>query len=526
MNKANIFISYSSKEPDKSIATSFYHILKKAGHNPFLAEKSIKIGEKWSDRITEELHKCDYFVVFLSENSVVSDMVTEEVRKAKEISDNHKKNKPLLLPIRLDLPFNAKINYDLAGYINRIHHRNWKTSKDTYVIAKEILAVIGTGKNNETPTPESELPKKINEKYEFVPLPNAPLEVPGGTISLGSQFYIERANEKQFINKVLYDGSLLKIKGPRQFGKTSLLARVIEFARQNNHAVIPISFQQINAQNLQDLRKLLIQICAITALRLDIPANLKAYWDDTFIDIKTICTTYFEDYILKEAGKPVLLAIDEADRLFEYQKVSSEFFGLLRFWHEESKNNKNWRNVKLAISHSTEAYLAITDINQSPFNVGIDNVLREFTFEQVSELAVKHSLNLTAHQIAELMDMIGGHPFLVRKALYELARKNYTFDWFIDHAADEDGPYSDHLRRHLLNLSQCENFLDVMREILRKGTSDDVIICGKLRAAGIITGNVPNVKPSFKLYEKFFKTTILNQRLNIFKRKYTPSFLR
>ncbi len=505
MKAKNIFISYSTKSPDAEIASDFYDIFVRAGHRTFLAAKSIKIGERWSDAIASAITECEYFIVLLSENSAVSDMVTEEVKRAKELNDLSGKNRPLILPIRLNLSAKNKLNYDISGYLNRIQHKNWKSNKDTNSIADEILSLLN---EDITIEKEVEMPEKpievVEPKNESLPLPNAPLEIPGGTISLNSKFYVERENEKYFISKVKQEGALLKIKGPRQFGKTSLMARLIQYAKDNDHLVVPLSLQQFNAKNLQDLNKFLIQICAHASRKIGVKNQINQFWDDEYMDVKMKCTTYFEEYLIPEAGKPILLAIDEADRIFEYKDVSSEFFGLLRFWHEEAKIYELWKQMKIAISHSTEAYLAITNMNQSPFNVGLTNKLKEFTIEQVATLAEKHKLNFSDKQLRQLTGLVGGHPYLIRKALYEIASENYSFDDFMKNASNEDGPFSDHLKRHYFNLTQSSTCFNVMKEIVTKESASDTIITGKLRAAGLVKGAAPSVKPSFKLYEDYF----------------------
>ena len=50
-----------------------------------MAGESIRLGENWVERINRELEQCDYFLLLLSEQSATSEMVTEEVRRAKKL---------------------------------------------------------------------------------------------------------------------------------------------------------------------------------------------------------------------------------------------------------------------------------------------------------------------------------------------------------------------------------------------------------------------------------------------------------
>ena len=53
-----------------------------------------------------------------------------------------------------------------------------------------------------------------------------------------------------------------------------------------------------------------------------------------------------------------------------------------------------------------------------------------------------------------LYALIGGHPYLTRKALYMLASSSPRsgVDELFEHASDDTGPFGDHLRYYLLRL--------------------------------------------------------------------------
>src|SRR5919199_1243081 len=126
--RARVFISYRSQDPDLTLAQQFYEGLQAAGHEAFMAGESIRLGENWPVRIDRELERCDYFLLLLSEKSATSEMVTEEVRRARELRARRSEHKPIILPIRVNFPINSPLNYDLRGYLQRIQQREWKSS--------------------------------------------------------------------------------------------------------------------------------------------------------------------------------------------------------------------------------------------------------------------------------------------------------------------------------------------------------------------------------------------------------------
>lgn len=121
-----VFISYRAQQPDISLAREFYQALTTAGHEAFMAGESIRLGEQWPNRIDAELKRCDYLLLLLSEKSAASEMVTEEVRRAKELRDLRQDSKPAILPVRVNFPLNSLLNYNLRGYLDRIQQREWR----------------------------------------------------------------------------------------------------------------------------------------------------------------------------------------------------------------------------------------------------------------------------------------------------------------------------------------------------------------------------------------------------------------
>jgi len=105
--------------------------------------------------------------------------------------------------------------------------------------------------------------------------------------------------------------------------------------------------------------------------------------------------------------------MDEVDRLFNTD-YRSDFFSMLRAWHNDRATSDIWTNLDLALVTSTEPYQLIDDLNQSPFNVGEILNLEDFTPAQVAELNRRHDNPLTNEEERRLVEVLGGHPYLTR----------------------------------------------------------------------------------------------------------------
>ncbi|BAY82054.1 hypothetical protein NIES267_15320 [Calothrix parasitica NIES-267] len=347
---------------------------------------------------------------------------------------------------------------------------------------------------------------------EFNPIVNRKnYEQPEGQVSLDSAFYIERPPiENDCYETILQPGALIRIKAPRQMGKTSLLSRTLDYAKQQGTQAAYLNLQSADARFLNNFDSFLQWFCGSIAQELNLPDKLDRYWQGV-LGSKNKSTNYFQRYLLSEIKTPLVLGLDEVDQLFQYPEVAGEFFALLRAWHEKSKNEVTWQKLRLAIVHSKEVYIPL-NINQSPFNVGLPIDLPEFTQSQIENLVVRHRLNWSQEDVKQLMTMVGGHPYLVRIALHEIARGRITLSQFLQLAPTEQGIFSDHLRRHLYNLQDDKTLVAAMKQTIASNEAVrlDTGLAFKLRSMGLVKFKENDVIPLCNLYRLYFRENLSN----------------
>ncbi|HBE18493.1 MAG TPA: molecular chaperone Tir [Cyanobacteria bacterium UBA11149] len=535
-----VFISHRHQEPDLSLAIELEiaiakrarSAIAKSGYQALMAP--VQTGEgtpsllekEWLSRIDQQLTNCDYFILLLSPQAAVSEMVIEELRRAKELQDSHHNAKPVLLPIRVNCPPNTPLNHDLRNYLDGIAYCEWKSPLDTPKIVKDVLKqlsgngkwgtrngeveneAISTSYIEETTESSASLPTSVALP---TPLPVAEPELPQGQVRLDSLFYVERIPyEAQCYKEIMKPGMLIRIKAPRQMGKTSLMARILDRAREHGCRTVALSFQDADRTVFTNLDKLLQWFCARITRKLRLPYQIDKYWHDDTFGSKDNCTDYFEDCLLSAGDEPLVLGLDEVDRVFQYPQIADDFFGLLRAWYEKAgygdSDSDLWEKLRLVVVHSTEVYIPM-DINQSPFNVGLPIELLDFSFEQVSNLAGRHGLNCSSSEVARLMGIIGGHPYLVRLALYQIAREELTLNRLIEIAPTEAGIYGDHLRRHLWNLQQYPELGTAFAKVLTNTEPMELesVLAFKLHSMGLVQLQGNYVTPRFELYRQYFR---------------------
>ena len=334
---------------------------------------------------------------------------------------------------------------------------------------------------------------------------NSVPEYPEGSVPQNSLFYVQRQIDTSCYEKILQSGSLIRIKAPHQMGKTSLLNRIIAHSNQQGYNTVRLNFLQAEAKIFSNLDNFLRWFCDYVSYKLKLPSLLNESWDEYRGSIIN-CTTYFEDNILMPINNNLVLALDEVDIIFQYSEISQGFFSMLRSWHEEAKTVDIWENLRLIVVNSTENYGSL-DINQSPFNVGLVVELAEFTQEQIEDLAQRHQLNYNQTQVQELMSMLGGHPYLIRLALYYLALGDTTLNKLLQDAPTNAGIYEEYLRRYLntfkANNKLAEAFFEVVSATEAVGI--ETMQAYQLYSMGLVKRIGDKLVPRCQLYGKYFR---------------------
>ena len=159
------------------------------------------------------------------------------------------------------------------------------------------------------------------------------LEPVGGAVPLNSRFYVTRPVDEAFQIALGRWDSIVLVKGPRQVGKTSLLARGLQRAREIGARVVLTDLQKLDGLELQSANALYLALAGMLAEQLACNAMPDKVWDS-----RRSPNVNFERYLRREVlsrtPSHLVWGLDEVDRIFPCG-FASEVFGLLRSWHNE-----------------------------------------------------------------------------------------------------------------------------------------------------------------------------------------------
>ncbi|MEL7354147.1 MAG: AAA-like domain-containing protein [Cyanobacteria bacterium P01_A01_bin.116] len=521
-NRSRIFISYKRDvEPDELIAREMYEALS-TEHDVFL-DQSMPVGAPWAEQIEQALEQSDFLIIFLSAESVHSEMVLGEIETAHRLMKTS--GRPMILPVRLG--YREPFVYPLSAYLNPINWALWETPADTPGLLAELQrAIAGAGLSIDSDSAKRDItfaptdsgpvdqasaptiprPQPSAQPVSLQAASSQPvaLEPAEGTMDPESKLYVARGCDAIAQSTIQRQGVTLTIKGPRQMGKSSLLMQVIDGAMTAGKQVVFLDFQLFDQDVLKSAASFYPQFCRSMTEQLDLPDKVAEYWEGSSGNVRC-CTRYMQTHVLKEVGGPLVLAMDEVDRMFDAD-YRSDFFSMLRSWH----NNRAlpmariWKQFDLALVTATEPYHLIANLNQSPFNVGEVLLLEDFSAAQVTDLNQRHGNPLRRDEEQALMALLNGHPYLVRRALFLIARQQLSVAALFEQADGDNGPFGDHLRYHLFRIYDKQDLAEGLLQVIRAGSCPDERIARLLSAAGLVRREDERVVPRCQLYADYF----------------------
>lgn len=503
------FISYPHSDPEEeNLARYLYNGLTKMECDVFI-DIGIKTGSDWVKEIAERLNKCDCLIVLLSERSMSSEMLQTEVRIAYQLQQQYRK--PWIIPVRLR--YFGLLEYELDLYLSRFQFIKWNNPDESEKVLREVLQsaqigftahktqVIDWGRGLQLHYSAS---SSVDLRRPLATADPRSVIAPGGTIRRDDPYYIARPADQVIEALASNIGVTLTIKGSRQVGKSSLLLNFISKCQRQKKGVAFVDFSIFSNDDYADYPTFLSRLAFVLQCQLDQATEKRPAIDSQFAMIQ-----FLENSILTVVSGPLVIAFDEVDRMLG-RNYQADFFTMLRCWHNSrTPLTPKWQMLDLAMSISTEPYLLINEADRSPFNVGRIITLEGFTRDHCCELNQRYHNILSKEEVNILWDLLHGHPYLTRLAFYLLtAPDKLSFQELIDTAADEHGPFNDHLRALLTRLHKAPALMKALQQIIRNGVLPDQELYYCLYGAGLVRRENNRINPANILYARYFKKFI------------------
>jgi hypothetical protein len=285
--------------------------------------------------------------------------------------------------------------------------------------------------------------------------------------------------------------------------------------------------EEFDGKDKAESERLFSRFCQEISHQLNLPNFIDDWKGIKSSGYKLRCIQYFDNFLLPSENSPIVIVIDDLNRL-DNDPTYKEFCSMLRSFYNRCatsspQNHRSWGRLGVIIAYSRKPVL---NDKESPFNVGKVIPLPQFTIDEVQSLAEQHGIKIDYQTVSRIMKLVGGHPYLIKLSfehlknpshLNKLLRKiqSEQKDVPVPDAVYEElkGIYSDHLNKLLRKIQGNQSLEDALYNIISTPNPIGInsSIAEELEGMGLIKLVSHYADPSCELYRIFFKNII--QRL-------------
>lgn len=248
----------------------------------------------------------------------------------------------------------------------------------------------------------------------------------GGAILPGS-FYVERPIDHELRQRLL-GRDLCFVLAPRQIGKSSLRVKTQEFLRERGVRCASIDLNRIGAASEAEWYPSVF--CAVLE-GLEIEEDGREFWNKHEGLSAVARWSAFLKHILEVTQQaPIVLFIDELDRIQSVPSLRESFFGSLRAAYERRAEDQEYARLTFCLLGVATPDELMPDPRHTPFNVGHALELNDFSAEEAHTFLP--GLNSLGGDPQRWLDAVlawtEGHPYMTQKLCAALVEPNDSSD--------------------------------------------------------------------------------------------------
>ena len=236
----------------------------------------------------------------------------------------------------------------------------------------------------------------------------------------------------------LFDGrDPVVLCGPALYGKTwwlnHLLPQLMAKLGEGG-CVAPVMAGSFGKD--RNLKALLFSVIEnlVRSVRGDAKAAREA-WDDQ-LDAQQASNNCIMEFFFPRLTGDALLILELPDEFWD-NPHQGELFELLRSW---STAFPPWNRLRLLVIYSTTPSAWSGSVADSPFNV-LPVMIEDWTEVEIRHAAALHGFDdVTQALTAEIMSLVGGHPYLVRLILHEAQSQGIPLQGYVRQLAADGAP--------------------------------------------------------------------------------------
>lgn len=342
--------------------------------------------------------------------------------------------------------------------------------------------------------------------------------VTGGTMKLDAPSYVERRADRELYAGLLA-GEFCFVLTSRQFGKSSLRVRVAARLKQAGVATATIDLPNVG----KDLtpQQWYFGMLVLLEEGLGLPGELTAAWDalDRLGPLHRWLET-LRTAVLRRLAAPVVIFIDEIDYVRLLPFSTDEFFAAIRECYNLRSRDPDFNRLTFCLLGSATPADLIQDARVTPFNIGRQIALTDFTLEDAASLAAGMGREgpVALELLKRVLYWTGGQPYLTQRlcrAVAEDALAHQMRDvdrlchelFFGEGCRESEINLKYVARRMVEGHSDLAAVLEMYRSVLRgRRVADDLSspVADTLKLAGIVRSEQGRLVIRNEIYRRVF----------------------
>ncbi|MEO0844302.1 MAG: AAA-like domain-containing protein [Cyanobacteria bacterium J06643_5] len=236
----------------------------------------------------------------------------------------------------------------------------------------------------------------------------------GASLPVDAPSYVQRQADKEFYQKLLAS-KFCYVLNSRQMGKSSLRVQTMQRLQAAGTVCATVDLTGIGKVTQEQwYGGIVYKLVKSYRLESRFDFDWQKWWQKQREILSPVqCLSLFvEEVLLVKIQKPIVIFVDEIDKVLSQDFSLDDFFALIRFFQNQRVDNPIFERLTFALLGVATPSDLITDKTQTPFNIGEAIELHGFQIDEVEPLikGLQGRFNYPQGVIKEIINWTGGQP--------------------------------------------------------------------------------------------------------------------
>ncbi len=365
----------------------------------------------------------------------------------------------------------------------------------------------------------------------------------GASLPVDAKSYVQRQADEEFYQK-LRSGKFCYVLNSRQMGKSSLRVQTMQRLKLDGIICAAIDLTGIGKHKVtlsQWYGGIVYHLVESCQLEDKFDFDWQTWWqkNQEILDPVMCLRLFIEQVLLEKIQQPIVIFVDEIDRVLSQDFSLDDFFALIRFFQNQRVDNPIFERLTFALLGVATPSDLITDKTQTPFNIGEGIELHGFRISEVQPLinGLQGKVSNPQQVMEEILDWTGGQPFLTQKlckfmveesekdnprSVGEVVRARIIENW----ESQDDPEHLRTIRDRILSNEQRASYLLELYQLLRQSgeiASNNSIEVSELQLSGLVVKRQEKLRVYNRIYQQIFDSYWIESQLKNL-RPYSENF--